>query len=113
MPREPKPWLWKARKAYYAQIAGVQVRLCSQDQGKAEAQRELYRRLADRGMASIARSLSVRELFNEFLEDVSRRVERGERSQSTCDGYRRFLKPAAEVLGARRPEDVRPIDVQR
>ncbi|WP_152051991.1 tyrosine-type recombinase/integrase [Tautonia marina] len=64
-------------------------------------------------MAPIARSLSVRELFNEFLEDVARRVERGERSQSTYDGYRRFLKPAAKVLGARRPEEVRPIDVQR
>ncbi|WP_169979887.1 hypothetical protein [Tautonia rosea] len=78
--RKPKPWLWKARIAYYTQIAGVQVRLCSQDRGRAEAQRELYQWLADCGMAPIARSLSVRELLNEFLEDVARPVERGERS---------------------------------
>lgn len=113
MPRQPKPWLWASRQAYYAQIHGKQVRLCSQAEGRAEAQKELYRRLAEQGVAPPPRRITTRELFNEFLDDVERQVERGERARSTYDGYRRFLKSAATVLGPRRPEELRPIDVQR
>lgn len=87
--------------------------LYSQDQGKAKAQREVYRRLADRGMTPIVRRLRGHERFKKFLEDVARRVERGERSQSTYDGDRRFLKPAAKVPGpVVSQEGVRPVDVQ-
>lgn len=41
MPREPKPWHWKARKAWYAQINGKHVKLS--EISKADALQELYR----------------------------------------------------------------------
>lgn len=46
MPRQSKPWFWKARNAYYVQINGKQIRL-SED--KKEADREFYRIMAAEG----------------------------------------------------------------
>lgn len=46
MPRQPKPWFWKARGAWYVQINGKQVRL---HEKKKEADQEFYRLMAAEG----------------------------------------------------------------
>jgi integrase len=64
----PKPWYWRARDAWYAQVAGRRVKLAEGKASRAAADAALYRHLALAGEAAPRTDLTVEELLDVWLE---------------------------------------------
>ena len=112
MPRPPKPW-WNAQKgAWYCWIDGKRVRLAVD---KADATIQFHRLMAARGVnlpGLAPPGYTVLDVFNLFVDHVSRAVSRGERSRVTLEGYERYLPRAAEAIGGIAASELRPHHVE-
>lgn len=110
MPRSPRPW-WNAQKsAWYCWMDGKRVRLGVK---KREAETRLAQLLTARERGEVDGSaLTVRDVFNIFLEDLHRRMSRGERSQKTQDWYLQWLPAAAQSFGHLKAHALRPHHVE-
>lgn len=112
MARTPKPWRRRSSGgAWYAQIAGQQVRLADADASFRDAQTELVRILAgvDHDTAETG---SVGDVIAQFLEDAQSRVARGELTHHTANQYMRRLDSFADAAGDLRVDQIRAKDVK-
>src|SRR4051812_39096892 len=104
MPRRPEPWFWTARRAWFVQIKGKQIRLA---EDKDEAYREYYRLMAASGEltdAEMSRAL-VPDVLEAFLASKSKMRER------TIKSYGYHLKPYAVAFKSRKLGTLRPNEV--
>jgi integrase/recombinase XerC len=104
MPRQPKPWYWKARGAWYVQIKGKQVRL---HERKAEADREFYRLMAAEGRLESrqAQRMTVADACEAMIASVQYR------RPATIRVYVEKLGAFAEAFGTRRLDSIQPAEV--
>lgn len=110
MPRQAKPWLRTAARAWYARIGGKQVRLCGEAEGHAEALRVFYRLKAGEAVKSsektAPRDITAADLFCRFLDAAQR-----DTSPRTYEYYRDRLVPLGKSLGRRKARDLKPLHV--
>ena len=84
MPRPPRPWYWKAKKAYYVTVNGQRHRL-SKD--KKEATELFYRMMADPQTTVVRRRGSFAELVEHFMDWT-----KANRKPRTYDWYKERIK---------------------
>jgi integrase len=118
--RPPQPWYWEARKGWYVNLRGKRILLARGKDAGEEARREFYRLMAAEGRAPAGTAgvggdrLFVRDVFNLFLAEFARDVERGVRAEETLRrSYGRHLASAVERFGGLRVGEVRPLHVRR
>lgn len=112
MARHPSPWFRAGKGAWYVKVDGRQIRLGTD---KGEALRAYHALMADRDLGGSGfrpASIAVTDVFDLFLDDRLRRVERGDLAQVTLDGYVRFLPRAAAHLGRLQADRLRPHHVE-
>jgi hypothetical protein len=93
--RRPEPWYWAARKGWYVQVKGKQVKLGSDPKGRKpspEVMQEYHRLMAASGLISSAdrRSATVPEVLEAFLE------VRESRRKRTKSAYQQSLQRLAK-----------------
>lgn len=91
MARSPKPWYWKARKAWFVTIAGVRHFL-SED--KKEAELKFHQMMAIPTQQSI-RGDTLVILFDQYLTWTKRH-----RSRATFNWYQRYLQEFIQTIPA-------------
>jgi integrase len=106
MPRQPKPWHWKARGAWYVQINGKQIRL---HEDKRKAEQEFYRIMAADGRLDERqrRSMTVADACEALCAQVQTM------RASTRRHYSEKLGLFAECFGRRKLHDISPPEVIR
>lgn len=99
MARQPKPWYWKARGAWYVQLDGKQVKL---HEDKRRAEQEFYRLMASRG------ELDGRQRANVTVADACEALlaQVQVRRPSTRRHYTENLGRFASAFGGRRLANV-------
>jgi integrase len=104
MARQPKPWFWKARGAWYVQLGGKQIRLA---EDKREAEREFYRLMAAEGRLDSRQveSMTVADACEAMLANVQHLRENSRRL------YGVYLGAMAERFGSRPVDSLRPPEV--
>jgi integrase len=97
--RQPKPWYWKARDAWYVQINGKQIRL---HEDKRKAEQEFYRLMAADGRldARQRESMTVADACEAMCAQVQTM------RASTRRHYSEKLGMFADAFGSRRMSDV-------
>lgn len=106
MPRTPRPWYWEQRDIWCVEIGRKRHTLARGKHSKAEAHEEFHRLMVSLGRGEKQHRLTAADLFDMFLEDVCRAVERGDRVDSTYQNYVRFLSSAADRFGQVRATDL-------
>jgi integrase len=107
MGRTAKPWLWKARDAYYVTVQGKRIRLV---EGKAGI-KEAYRRfltLNPEETKSITARVTGKEVCELFVVFARTNLK-----PKTHEGYKRFLLPFAAHVGNIDGNEVQPKHVTR
>ncbi len=106
MAKTPKPWFWKARKAWYVQLNGKQVRL-GEDQKKAT--QEFYRLMAADGKLDDRQNarMTVADACEALLSQVAHY------RSSTKRLYTDMLGPFAAEFRGRRLDSIRPDEAIR
>ena len=104
MPRLPSPWPWKARKAWYATVAGTRHKLATFDEGKKVAQKRLAELIGnvDRPMSGAVPT--VGEIFARYTLSLTRRRDNGEMSDKGMENTR------ARYIGFARANHALPFD---
>jgi integrase len=104
MARQPKPWYWEKRKAWYAKIAGKTVKL---DENEAKARKEFYRQMAAEGQLDERQQgrVTLAEATEAMLASVQHYRENTRRL------YTYNLTPFALKHGKRRLDAVKHEDV--
>ena len=109
MPRQPKPWLRAERKAWFARIGGKQVRLCSEEEGHAEAVKRFHRLMAERASGSTERpKASVAVLTEQFLRAIAEQLK-----PSTVGWYQTHLQSFVDHAGRLQASAVQPEHVRQ
>jgi integrase len=105
MPRQPKPWFWKARNAWYVQVGGKQHKL---HENKKEAEREWHRIMAAEGLLDSRQrqAMTVADACEAYLSQSQHLRE------NTLILLERMLSRfASSPFGTRRLPDVAPDQV--
>lgn len=99
--RTPKPWYWKARKAWYAEIGGNQIKLHEKER---EAHAEFYRIMAAEGRldGKAAARMTVADAGEALVGSV------GHLRVRTRNLYRDMLGPFAAHVRAERLDALTP-----
>jgi integrase len=99
--KQPHPWFWKARNAWYVTLNGKQVRLHEKER---EANVEFYRLMAAEGRLdkSQVKRLTVAEACEALVASVSHL------RTSTRRNYKDFLGPFAATFRSKRLEAMSP-----
>lgn len=97
--RTPKPWYWKARKAWYVEVGGKQIRLAEKEK---DAYAAFYRMMASEGQINPrdAARLTAADACEALLGSISHLRE------STQNLYRHMLGPFAAHFRAQRLESL-------
>jgi integrase len=104
--KQPKPWFWKARKAWYVQLNGKQVRLAADEK---EAQREYFRLMAAEGElppSEMAKAL-VPDVVEAFL------AVKNSTRKNTLKSYLFYCTPFAVHFRVRRFASLRTPEVMK
>jgi integrase len=106
MARQPKPWFWQARNAWYVQVGGKQVKLHEE---KKEADREFYRIMAAEGR------LDPRQRQHMSVADACEALIANSQHlrAATFRLYTEKLGSFAGQFGGRRLDSVQPQEVIR
>ena len=106
MPRQAKPWFWKARKLWYVQLNGKRVNL---GPDKGEAHRKFYAILAEppKAKATVAPD-SFASIADQFLDWTL-----NNRAKSTYDFYRDKIERFVVFSPPLTLESIQPFHVQR
>jgi integrase len=104
MARQPKPWYWEARDAWYVQINGKQIKL---HQNQKKADREFYRIIAADGKLDRkqAERMTVADACEAYIAS-SQHLRVG-----TLRGYNEKLGALAHAFGSRRLDSIKPTEV--
>ena len=102
MPRQPKPWWRKERKAWYARVGGKQVRLAETHK---EALAQFRRLMLDEGKSPPS-DLTVAELCDLFQGHAERTLK-----PTTCAWYALHLQSFIYRHGALKAAKVRPAEL--
>jgi integrase len=102
--RQPKPWFWKARGAWYVQVGGKQIRLA---EDRREAEREFYRIMAAQGRLEPdqAARLTVADACEALIANAQHLRPNSRRI------YDCYLGALAEQFGRRPLDSLRPPEV--
>lgn len=97
--KQPKPWYWEKRKAWYVTLNGKQVRLHEKER---EANKEFYRLMAADGRLELngRTRISVADAIEAFLATI------GHLRLNTKKTYLKSLGPVAEHFGGRQLESI-------
>lgn len=104
MARSPKPWFWKARKGWYVELKGKQVRLGAD---RKEADREFYRLMASRG--ELGPKESARMTVADACEAMIAQSQ--DLKPGTLDRYTDMFGVLCDRFGARRLDSLTPGEV--
>ncbi|MDZ4784412.1 MAG: tyrosine-type recombinase/integrase [Planctomycetia bacterium] len=104
MSRRPRPWFWKARRAWYVTLEGARHRL---GEDKSDAFQRFYQLMQQPKRCHVA-SQSLVAVIDEFLEWVQKH-----RAPSNYEGYRYRLQRFVERWPNLRPDELRPWHVQQ
>jgi len=105
MARLPKPWYWKARKAWFVTIAGTRHFLA---EDKKEAEIKFHQMMANPVQQNVRRD-SLAILFDQYLVWTKRH-----RSESTFGWYQRYLQAFVETIPAHLTvSQLKPFHVQK
>jgi integrase len=104
--KQPKPWFWTARKAWYVQLGGKQIRLHEIEK---EANKAFFRLMASEGRAVDAKS--ARMTVADIVESCITAAEH--HRPSTVRLYRDMLGPFAAHFRAKRLADLTPSEIIR
>lgn len=104
MPKTPRPWFWKARKAWYVQVDGRQIKL---HENKKEADRAFYRLMAADGRLDLAQGQAV--MVADACEAMI--AQAGHCRANTRRNYVQYLGPFAARFATRRVDSLSPAEV--